>query len=75
MLELLRNPFIAIGLIVAVIFIICLIGVIVYKSISTKIEKNSLASLPEGSDSSEIGKMLQDKYKAERDNGEFNRNF
>ncbi len=65
--------YIAIGVIIAVIIIILIITAIVRKSIEAKREFEAHRSLPQGSDGSDFGKMLQDKYRAERDSGEFKR--
>jgi len=53
-----------------------LIGVIAWVASAatrTKNKRESAESLPEGTDQSDFAKLLQDKYKAERDSGEFTR--
>lgn len=61
------------GIIIAVMVVLCIAAVVVYRVIVAKNQKEAANSLPQGSDQSDFGKMLQDKYKAERDSGEFRR--
>ena len=64
---------IAFGIIFGVMIALCVAAVIVYKIVSTKNKIQSSQSMPQGADSSNFARILQDKYKAERDSGEFKR--
>lgn len=66
---------ISLGICVLVIIAMCGVGAIVYGVLKTKITQESKTSLPQGTDSSEMGKFLQEKYKEERERGEFKRHF
>lgn len=67
------TPLIGFGIIVGVMILLCIIAIISYSIISAKNKHESSSSIPEGTDQSEFAKMLQDKYRTERDNGEFTR--
>jgi NADH:ubiquinone oxidoreductase subunit 3 (subunit A) len=57
------DPFVALGIVAVFIIGLCVVGVVVYKVVSGNIKKESKTS------------MLQDKYRSERDSGEFKRNI
>ena len=69
------NFLIGLGIIVGVMVLLCIAAVIVYRVLNAKNKMDSSSSLPQGTDQSDFAKMLQDKYKAERDSGEFKRNL
>lgn len=57
---------------VVMLVLVSAAGIIYYISNTSK-KRASHKSLPKGADSSEFAKLLQDKYRAERDSGEFER--
>ena len=65
--------FIAFGIIFGVMILIVVGAAIAYSINNAKTRSESKKSMPQGADSSDFARMLQDKYKAERDNGEFKR--
>lgn len=65
--------FIGFAIIFGAMVLLCVVAVIIYKVINVKNKHESAASLPQGTDQSEYARLLQDKYKGERDNGEFQR--
>jgi NADH:ubiquinone oxidoreductase subunit 3 (subunit A) len=69
------DPFVALGIVAVFIIGLCVVGVVVYKVVSGNIKKESKTSMPLGSDSTTTASMLQDKYRSERDSGEFKRNI
>lgn len=69
------EPWMGLAIVGILMVVVCIIGLVTYKIINVKNEKESLASLPEGTDQSDIARMLQDKYKAEREDGTFKRNL
>lgn len=71
----LLDPYVALAIIAGFIVALCVVGLIVYRVIATKIKKESKTSMPVGSDTTMTAQMLQDKYRSERDSGEFTRNI
>lgn len=69
------EPWMALAAIGVIMVVVCIVGLIVYKIVDAKEKKESFASLPQGADQTETSRMLQEKYRAERDSGEFTRNF
>jgi NADH:ubiquinone oxidoreductase subunit 3 (subunit A) len=69
------DPFVALGIVAIIIIGLCVAGLVVYKIINGNIKRESKTSMPLGSDSTTTAKMLQDKYRSERDSGEFKRNI
>ena len=69
------NILMGFGIIFGVMVILCIAAVIVYSIVNTKNKNIASNSLPDGTDQSDFAKVLQDKYKAERDSGEFRRNI
>lgn len=63
----------ALLIIFGVVLLSCVGFVIVYSVMKAKNNYEAGKSLPQGSDGSEFSKILQEKYKAERDSGEFKR--
>lgn len=57
----------------AVMVVLCVGFIVAYKVMKAKDKFESSRSLPQGSDGSDFSKILQEKYKAERDSGEFKR--
>jgi len=60
-------------IIFVVMIALCVVAVILYFAQNAKNKSQALKSMPKGADSSDFARMLQDKYKAERDSGEFKR--
>lgn len=56
-----------------VVVVLCVGFVIIYSVVKAKSSYESGKSLPQGSDGSDFSKVLQDKYQAERDSGDFKR--
>lgn len=67
------NIYLGFGIIFGFMLLMCVAAVVVYKIISVSNSHESSASIPEGTDQSDYARMLQDKYKAERDSGDFKR--
>lgn len=65
------NIYLGFGIILVAMLLVCAAAVIVYNVVILKNQRESSASIPEGTDQSDYARMLQDKYKAERDNGEY----
>lgn len=63
----------ALIIIVAVMGGLIVAAALIYKALSEKQKSDSSKSLPKGADNSDFGKLLQDKYRTERDNGNFQR--
>lgn len=60
-----------IGIIVAVSVMLVIAAIVLRKVLEAKQGSDSSKSLPTGGDGSQFGKTLQEKYKEERDSGDF----
>jgi len=65
--------YIALGIILGVMVLLGVAAVLVWISVEKNNKSKSSKSMPKGADTTAMGRMLQDKYKEERDNGEFKR--
>ena len=65
--------FIALIIIFGVMVALCVAAIVLYKINKKKEEVQSSKSMPKGADTTDFARILQDKYKAERDSGEFKR--
>lgn len=68
-----ENILIYFAIIGAVMVSIIVVAAVIYYTGQAKRTSESKKSLPKGADSSDFGKALQDKYRAERDSGDFKR--
>ena len=64
---------VALIIIAAVMAGFIIAALLIYKSQEAMRKSDATKSLPQGGDSSDIARMLQDKYRAERDNGDIQR--
>jgi hypothetical protein len=67
------NIYLGFGIIFGFMILMCIAAVVVYNVVILRNSHESSASIPEGTDQSDYARMLQDKYKAERDSGDFKR--
>lgn len=61
------------AIIFGVMILIAVVAWVISAGARTKNKKESEKSMPQGTDQSDFAKLLQDKYRAERDSGEFTR--
>jgi hypothetical protein len=61
------------GLTFGAIAIVALIMTVIAYFMKKKLEATAEPDLPEGTDQSDFARQLQDKYKEERDSGEYTR--
>jgi NADH:ubiquinone oxidoreductase subunit 3 (subunit A) len=67
------NIYIAFAIIIGVMVVLGVVAVVVFITVEARNKSKSTKSMPKGADSTSMGRMLQDKYKEERDSGEFKR--
>jgi hypothetical protein len=69
------DPVLGMLIILGGVLVLFAVGAIAYAIIKKKVDTTSSSSIPQGSDYSETGKLLGEKYQAERDSGEFKHKF
>lgn len=65
--------YVAFSIVIGVMILMGVTAVVIFVTVEARNKSKSTRSMPKGADNTAMGRMLQDKYKEERDNGEFKR--
>lgn len=65
--------YLAFGIIGGAVLLILVVAYIAAQMIAKKQEKDSVRSIPKGADETATSALLQERYRRERDQGEFSR--